>query len=343
MTSPFTDILHTNAVPSDSERDVIYNLLEVPRKKLAEATEEITRLQAIMDEAIKRRDELREFIDAHLALLSPTRRLPEDVIRSVFLAALPSPGNASFSSDEAPLLLCQICRSWRNIALTTPRLWASIHIVLPGQANLPLLTGRVKTWLGRSGTVPVAITIVSSSTPGALDCDCSDLLSVLTAASRRWRSIELAAYHTGITPLLLSLSSEDVPLLQNLVIKDDTADTTTPLQILMGTSLRSFAFPGSDYYLHSSVTWSLLKHLKVHWSHRLSPSSATIFPILAQCNLLETCEVTLCRPCGPLDVFSLPHLRHLAIVETGGVPFDASNIFKSIQLPSLRSLHCQTS
>ncbi|KAJ7757819.1 hypothetical protein DFH07DRAFT_683770, partial [Mycena maculata] len=31
------------------------------------------------------------------------------------------------SVKDAPLLLCQICRRWRAIALTTPQLWVSLN------------------------------------------------------------------------------------------------------------------------------------------------------------------------------------------------------------------------
>ncbi|KAJ7845498.1 hypothetical protein B0H14DRAFT_2193944, partial [Mycena olivaceomarginata] len=61
------------------------------------------------------------------AAVSPVRRLPEDIFRGLFIAALPSTRNCALSADEAPFLLCRICRSWRAIARTTPCLWASIH------------------------------------------------------------------------------------------------------------------------------------------------------------------------------------------------------------------------
>lgn len=44
MRSPFNDILHTNAVPSDAECEKIRNLLEGPRNELSDVTEEINRL-----------------------------------------------------------------------------------------------------------------------------------------------------------------------------------------------------------------------------------------------------------------------------------------------------------
>ncbi|KAJ7108134.1 hypothetical protein C8R44DRAFT_636529, partial [Mycena epipterygia] len=132
--SPFTDILHTNAVPSDADCDNIRNLLQAPRQEVAYLKEEISRLQSLMDEAIRKRDELKQFIDAHLALVSPARRLPDDIVRAIFTASLPSARNPTITGDEPPLLFSQICRAWRSLALTTPRIWAHIHIVVPAQS-----------------------------------------------------------------------------------------------------------------------------------------------------------------------------------------------------------------
>ncbi|KAJ6559988.1 hypothetical protein B0H19DRAFT_890834, partial [Mycena capillaripes] len=123
MDSPFIDILHTNALPSDSECQRIRHFLADSEKELDHLTEELERLDALRKEILQKRRHLQEFIDAHRALLSPVRRLPEDIVRAIFMASLPSTRNPAISGQETPLLLCQICRSWRNTALATPRLW----------------------------------------------------------------------------------------------------------------------------------------------------------------------------------------------------------------------------
>ncbi|KAJ7662952.1 hypothetical protein B0H17DRAFT_909987, partial [Mycena rosella] len=124
---PFERILHTNAVPSDADCQRIRDLLAGPRKEAADLSAEISRIQELLDELTEKRDALDDFIAAHSALISPARRLPEDIVRDIFVACLPSNRNALILSDEAPLLLCQICSAWRQLALLTPRLWASVH------------------------------------------------------------------------------------------------------------------------------------------------------------------------------------------------------------------------
>ncbi|KAJ7135520.1 hypothetical protein C8R46DRAFT_1362010 [Mycena filopes] len=139
MHSPFSDILHTNAVPTDAECANLRALLEAPCEELRRIDREIDRLQSLIDEANNRRQELKGFIDPHLALVSPARRLPEDIIRSIFVETLPSSRNAALVGSEAPLLLCQICKPWRDVALATPRLWAAIHIVIPHPERVQIL------------------------------------------------------------------------------------------------------------------------------------------------------------------------------------------------------------
>ncbi|KAJ7095620.1 hypothetical protein C8R44DRAFT_749173 [Mycena epipterygia] len=71
-----------------------------PSHEVVDFTEEIRRLQWLMDEAARERDELQLFIDAHLALVSPVRRLPHDIVRAVFMACPPSTQNPTITSDE---------------------------------------------------------------------------------------------------------------------------------------------------------------------------------------------------------------------------------------------------
>jgi hypothetical protein len=134
--------------------------------------------------------------DAHLAVLSPACKLPDDVARTIFMATLPSTRTPGVSPNEAPLLLVRIWKPWRDIALQTPRLWASIHIVLTSLATIPR-TEVVTNWLNRSGALPVDICLLPSKrlrvqtkkTESPQSRSISLLLSALIQTSRRWRNI----------------------------------------------------------------------------------------------------------------------------------------------------------
>ncbi|KAJ7038871.1 hypothetical protein C8F04DRAFT_997460, partial [Mycena alexandri] len=122
------NILDTNAVPDDADCQRIHELLVGPRKEIIELTDKINGLApGLTDE----RNDPTSFIDseleAHQALVSLACRLPEDLAAEIFTGTLPSNLNATMSSRESPLLLCQICRAWRRLAFSTPRLWVSLH------------------------------------------------------------------------------------------------------------------------------------------------------------------------------------------------------------------------
>ncbi|KAJ7508777.1 hypothetical protein B0H11DRAFT_1962561 [Mycena galericulata] len=356
MDSPFKGILHTNAVPTDPECEAIRDFLKNPRRKLAELTEEITRLQSL-------RDELNHFIDAHLALVSPARRLPEDVVRAIFMASLPSTRNCALSGDEPPLLLCQISSAWRSVAFATPRLWASIHIVVPDQPGVERLTNRVTTWLARSRAVPLDVSLVFSNTC-MRPCEISSLVSALVAESRRWKNLTFPLSGTRTNYYLSSLPSltpEDVPQLQSIALSipaitptlapgRNTVSAENPSEsfsFLAAKTLRSVSLPGNGFYLQN-ISWGSLKHLSITRDGRALLTSDMALRILRQCTVLETCELFLTsrRPVNTGSLlhaspFCLPQLSHLLFDTDRFMTWDGvPQFFSNMALPALRSFRC---
>ncbi|KAJ7140702.1 hypothetical protein C8R44DRAFT_604206, partial [Mycena epipterygia] len=161
MDSPFQSMLYTNFAPTDIEIiecDAIRDFVAGPRKEAASLTQEIARMQAVIEKLVQKRDELNECIDAHLALVSPARRLPSDIVRGIFTASMPT-GNSIMAGEESPLLLCQICSAWRELALSAPRLWSSLHIVIPDRSRVDDLADTVTAWLSRSGILPLSLSV----------------------------------------------------------------------------------------------------------------------------------------------------------------------------------------
>ncbi|KAF9479250.1 hypothetical protein BDN70DRAFT_993612 [Pholiota conissans] len=55
-------------------------------------------------------------------------KVPDDVLREIFILCLPQfpLSNAQPDTQTAPMLLCQVCSSWRAVALAFPTLWARL-------------------------------------------------------------------------------------------------------------------------------------------------------------------------------------------------------------------------
>ncbi|KAJ7724950.1 hypothetical protein DFH07DRAFT_261913 [Mycena maculata] len=345
MQSPFKNILYTNTAPSDSQCQTIRDFLVAPREEIAALTDEIVTTQALLDALTQRRAAVEEFVSAHLALVSPIRRLPADVMQEIFAACLPSDRNSVIDEQDAPLLLCHTCRSWRILALSTPRLWASLHIVLPLEDDLPSMNEAVNGWVSRSGILPLSISIAAPGY-GSSSYHPSTLFHTLMALSPRWRHISFnLPFYDSFGPLA-SISPADVPVLQTLVLKgfnwaSSTFYSGTPsihLGFIGTASLRSVSIPaGAPDSTLTPFRWEHLRRLCFQPSNA-SVSADKALTILHKCPLLEMLSLHLTgrdSPPAPATLCHMEYLRDLHVFE--GVA-QTSNIFQHIVAPNLAHL-----
>ncbi|KAJ7720020.1 hypothetical protein B0H16DRAFT_1896953 [Mycena metata] len=95
------------------------------RARLASTRQQISALQARLEILDEERQELERKLETFTYPVSST---PVELVTEIFLACLPANGRVQPSSRAAPLSLAQICRHWREIALSTPRLWSSVDL-----------------------------------------------------------------------------------------------------------------------------------------------------------------------------------------------------------------------
>ncbi|KAJ7236160.1 hypothetical protein C8J57DRAFT_1088446, partial [Mycena rebaudengoi] len=62
-------------------------------------------------------------------ILDPIARLPLEITSDIFLHCLPEVCRPN--ADIAPMVLLRVCATWAEIALSTPALWATIHVDYP--------------------------------------------------------------------------------------------------------------------------------------------------------------------------------------------------------------------
>ncbi|KAJ7073116.1 hypothetical protein C8F01DRAFT_1045947 [Mycena amicta] len=365
--SPFNNILYTNIVPSTEQCDAIRGFLTKPREDASKLDEEVSRLEELLSAAIQKRNELREAISAHEALLSPFRQVPDDVLREVFLRTLPDGRNAALSGTEGPLLLASVCKRWNDIALSMPCLWASMCVVVPtNTSKITPLCDTITTWLQRSGIVPVKISIRHPNTlmtsgrhdprPAAI---ARVLWPTLLAVSRRWKKLQIAAFTPEELTPLSGLSAAEVPLLEHVHLFGSQWENPSPdllqtvLEFLNTSSLRSFTFEGNLCPLPQSVQWANLLHLKIaipppQFIPIHGPNFFVFpFPFLVDCQLLETLHIalkgyTITFP--PIDAITLPHLTNMNL-STNLLPprEDGAHLFDVMKVPALCSLQISAS
>lgn len=124
------------------------------------------------------------------------------------------------STDDAPLKLGRVCSLWRQITLSTPALWDSIHIEIYEYANGKRIANadtkvacKAQVFLERSGSRPVSIWLLSRSSE-AMALITEELLLHIP----RWKSLLLIIPMDSFEPFITTLA-RGAPSLQSLDVR----------------------------------------------------------------------------------------------------------------------------
>ncbi|KAJ7723013.1 hypothetical protein DFH07DRAFT_283749 [Mycena maculata] len=88
------------------------------------------------------------------AVRDPVARLPFEISSEIFIQCLPSRPEPGL--HHIPMILLNICHTWTEIALSTPALWAAIHIVFPRHEGFKEF---LQAWLKRAQNRPLSISL----------------------------------------------------------------------------------------------------------------------------------------------------------------------------------------
>jgi hypothetical protein len=240
----------TNYTPTDDELLEIRNLLVEPSVRMLKLEVEMGRKAAEYHAIVEKHAKLMRLVADYRALASPMRRLPVDLLREVFYHCLPTEHNAILSYKVAPVVLTNVCSTWRAVALATPVLWASLHIPVPQPMSHNMFFGSdlereeyrtsmmdalwkrttaMKEWLARSDACKLSISLQDMSHPdlATVNTTYEEFLNTIISHSKRWRSmtfISSANYLRSIS----ALTAEDVPALEEVVINMTTRASQVP-------------------------------------------------------------------------------------------------------------------
>ncbi|KAJ7617294.1 hypothetical protein FB45DRAFT_1007857 [Roridomyces roridus] len=186
-------------------------------EELARHRTELARLQAQIQLLTTERQTLQNHYDDCRALLAPIRRLPSEVLGSIFHLCRYSDENEENPSGlslghrilvQKPLhSISRVCIHWRRIVIGTPTYWTTIDIcnglTIKTPRDLKLLT----VALERSRSSPLEVTIYNDELA----------LRLLVEFSERWK---IADVHFGAIDcsVFLRLASR-LPLLEKLWIR----------------------------------------------------------------------------------------------------------------------------
>ncbi|KAJ6561642.1 hypothetical protein B0H19DRAFT_1142246, partial [Mycena capillaripes] len=247
------------------------------------------------------------------ALVSLARRLPEGVIREIFLACLTHSGSPVISAREAPLLLDQ-----------TPQVWSSVYVVAPNSARLQQINVAGKTLLTQSSVLPLSITLAVSAACESGSDNVATMIDVLVNFSSRWKHVKITLSPRTILTPLTNLNASDVPILESIAFtslgRGSWQNLVTPLEspwrafnFFRTPSIRSASFASLDgNFLALPHPWPLLQsftftagNLKDASSFHLTTTFVLI--ILRQCPNLT--RYTICLTSERTTVFDDPGPR----------------------------------
>ncbi len=355
-------LLTTNQAPTNDERGRLKETLADYDEKLDEITQKILVLEEHLRSLNEEQTALLEASTPIRRALSPFRQLPEDVVRAIFVACLETRRNPTMANTEAPVLLTQVSRATRMISLTTPELWAAIHI--PIIVSVPLevidlansvMSARaegVSEWLlRRSGNLPLYISVSENrkwESVELFNCEMSDtLINVLISCRSRWKNVQLSCRST-IASRVSSLSPFHVPLLQSLTISTltglgDEVDIWRDNSILKAPMLKRFCHMDSRATYFYPLNWRNLTHLGC--THMHSDHTDVLAYVLRQATCLIRLDLSIQASDPPAsDPILLPRLTTLVITIFGALDpqLFGEGIFESIYAPSLENVSYNT-
>lgn len=289
-------------------------------------------------------------MDISLALIN---RLPTELLIELF--------STCFINDPVylPLSLASVCHLWRDIILTSPRLWQFISIDYDGHRSIASCLSQAHIWLSRSAPLhfDVEFKLNSNSQDSLLP-----IMSPFLPSMDRWRHCWISGpsakeeslkipdlFQPGLDPVLHYLNLTVQPneeIIANSSINLPTlyscgASSQKPQHISMNISAASLPLPEHLTILH----FTALNITEVSLEVYLQPSH--ILQFLLACPLLEQLFFS-----GGLhaeevvgegdDSPSLPivHLVHLRTLLVRNTCFQRT-ILSHLHTPCLRELHLQ--
>ncbi|RDB24556.1 hypothetical protein Hypma_008325 [Hypsizygus marmoreus] len=245
--------------------------------------------------------------------------LPSDMMGEIFLHCVASSASCSLSRRKAPLNLTWVCRSWRQLAYDTPRLWTMLKLS-DAHCEIPQLELAIRSWtdLARRHSLSLEYNIPHYTPP--------ILHKILLPLSDRLCHLNLNIRMSQYIALLDHLPLR-LPLLESIALKNSRADDDQYNSFVLDLSscphlrdvvLEAVPRPGrSGYMVALAIPWAQLTTLKFITT-QLPPSCA--ISILAECTNIVTFETSMAVvPSELMEArparlpFVLSHLKFLTI------------------------------
>jgi len=242
-------------------------------------------------------------------------KFPPEIVSHIFTLCLPKVPPLHHHGEiqeewAVPLFLGAICRKWRHIAWSSPRLWTTVVVHISSRmakqlgGSLPQL---VTEWLGRSGVLPLTIQF-SAARPREQNEGYDDIKSlacliidILNRHSECWQNLDLDLDVDSYTQKFNS--SSEFSNLRSLSFNGAVSGLRMPAFL---TEIRPTHLTLSSFFFSFTglnVSWENITHIILQYTdtftcvdvaekaHRLQ-----VFRLCAICTQLLEEQIYVCRP-----------------------------------------------
>jgi len=299
---------------------------------VTEVDEEINQAMAVLRRLmVKRRDLRSEHNCVHGTLI---HRLPVELKNHIFELLLPSRDEwGEIPATERTVMSSylnsiSVCRGWRDIALSNPFLWSTMHIALRTFNSF-----RFNGWILRSQNLPVTLHLQTTDSENSLERSRTVLAFVFGQYSNRLRSFSFVFADCTIIEALQHSKFQFHSLTRLRIISLQSRDPSNqPLSLLNPTAspekieLRNVSFRSLQ------ISWNRLTSAKVNGF-----DLEDLIQLFQHASQMTFCDVSSIRR-RPSDSSMPPIIHHK--LKTLHLRWHVPPVFfDSLTLPCLQELH----
>lgn len=317
-------LLKSNERPADLEEGHLSTTLFQAQGRLESVQTRIDSVKGLLDKLCQERTELQQVIKEHKAVLSPLRRISTEVLTEILL--LSADKVVSLDTKLGCWQLSNVCHRWRELIISLPRFWSTIHIKQRGSISSSALS-IMHTILCRSGNAMLNVVFdVKDRDPDAIAA-WGPLLELLSSGSLRWLTLEftgtlkIAEYMRQVKGHLPRLEELTVDILDHMPSMEKIYDLWADAP-----RLQSVACPKMNTRLR--LPWSQITRYKTGIFSRqgldilsahcnithlvLNATDCNISPVTTPVRLNYVRQLDLSWGTGVLDHLTLPALSIMA-------------------------------
>ncbi|KAJ7629757.1 hypothetical protein DFH06DRAFT_1225349 [Mycena polygramma] len=294
--------------------------LAADRARVAELQSQILDLERALCDLRIEQLQAQERLDSYRY---PVLILPNEVASEIFIRILPPhPHFPPLVGSHSPTLLTQICRQWRDIALSIPTLWSFISTYRDQHVDPGHFKAHICRWLERSRSYPLHLRL------GRLERADNDLVEAFISHRARWEYLVFRRKKMD-----LDVFGGPMPLLRHLdlVVDKRPVDSFSLREVPLLRIVTLNGLAASRIIL----PWAQLTSLTL-----LDVYPSEFVPILVQTLNLVRCELGVYflgpnHPGARPDI-TLGYLQTLVLTHSGGHP--EADLLSAFVIPTLRAL-----